>query len=535
MVDKLKNKLKKKSASKNDAEVAVPKSVFERRWKILATLCTSLMLVSIGNSSLNQALPTLARELSLTTLQLTWIVDIYPLLFAGLLFTASAVADRYGRKLVMQSGLALFVSATLYAGFVAESDIQLIAARAVMGVAAAMVMPVTLSIIENIFDRKERPRAIAIWSGVAGGGVALGSIATGFLLEHSSWHSVFWFSSVIGVIGIVLNHILTPDSRDEKQTPIDWLSGVLSTTGLLGLVYGIIESPSHGITSTSVAISLVVGVLALVLFVVRQLRLKHPMLDVRLFKVPAFSVAALSVTLAFFALMGIFFSISQLFQLVMGYSPLRSSFAMLPAMMLMMVTAPFIPAVVKKIGVRITVSLGLALLAFSFLTMSWWPTIPAYWQVLGSMGIMMAGMSMTMTPSTNMMMSAVPRNRAGMGSAMNDTTRELGGALGIAVLGAVLSSVYSEKIQQIVTQLPEQAREVVGGSLAGAMAVAEQAGPQGQQLVTFAKEAWMSGLSEAMVIAAVIVAVASVIAFVCLPKKAKGDVDDEQLTPQTEG
>jgi MFS-type transporter involved in bile tolerance (Atg22 family) len=201
----------------------------------------------------------------------------------------------------------------------------------------------------------------------------------------------------------------------------------------------------------------------------------------------------------------------------------------------MMVSAPMIPSVVKKIGVRITVATGLAFLAVSFLLMSQWPVSPSYWHVFGSMVVMMIGMSMTMTPSTNMMMSAVPRNRAGMGSAMNDTTRELGGALGIAVLGAVLSSAYSDKIQQIATQLPEQAREVVSGSLAGAMAVAEQAGPQGQQLVTFAKEAWMSGLSQAMIIAAAIVAVAAVVALVWLPKHTAGNTDDEQLQPQTKG
>lgn len=519
----------------DDSSKGISKEIHKRRWKILATLCASLMLVSIGNSSLNQALPTLARELSLTNLQLTWIVDIYPLLFAGLLFTSSAVADRYGRKLVMQLGLGLFVLATLFAGFLAQTGGQLIAARAVMGIAASMVMPVTLSIIENIFERKERPKAIAIWSGVAGGGVALGSIATGFLLEHYSWHSVFLFSSIVGIIGLTLNQILTPDSRDEKQTPIDWLSGILSTAGLLGVIYGIIESPSHGITSSGVMISLAIGIGSLVLFGVRQLRLRHPMLDIRLFKVPSFAVAALSVTLAFFALMGIFFSISQLFQLVMGYSPLKSSLAMLPTMMLMMLTAPFIPNVVKRVGVRVTVSTGLALLAVAFLTMSQWPTVPSYWRILGSMFIMMTGMSMTMTPSTNMMMSAVPKNRAGMGSAMNDTTRELGGALGIAVLGAVLSSVYSDKISSVLGNLPAEAQSAVGGSLAGAMAVAEQAGPQGSALIDVAKQAWMSGLSQAMIIASIIVALASIIAFVWLPKHARANVDDEQLTPQTKG
>lgn len=509
-------------------------SIYNRRWKILATLCASLLLVTIGNSSLNLALPTLARELSLSTLQLTWIVDIYSLVFASLLFTTSAVADRYGRKTIMQAGLFIFLLATVYAGFVATSGIELIIARGVMGIGGAMVMPTTLSIINNVFPRSERAKAIAIWSGLAGGGVALGSIATGFLIEHYSWHSVFIFSAVIGAIGFVFNQVLTPNTRDEHETPVDWLGGVLSAIGLMGLVYGIIESPSHGLVDPSIMASLGVGIFSLILFVLWQLRTKHPMLDMALFKKPAFSISALSVTLVFFALMGIFFSMSQLFQLIMGYGPMESSFRMLPIMMLMMISSPFVPNIVKRFGTRLTVSTGLVLVSFAFIIMSQWPSIPAYWQVLGSSAIMMTGMALTMTPATNMMMSAIPRNRAGMGSAMNDTTRELGGSLGIAVLGAVLSSVYSDKIVSVASSLPEQARVVAESSLAGALAVAHNLGPAGQAFALAAKESWMNGLSQAMIIASAIVAMAAVISAIWLPKHPQG-VDDEMLEPVIEG
>lgn len=521
--------MKNKAINKIQELDGIEPSIYKRRWKILVAMCVSLLLVTIGNSSLNLALPTIAKDLSLTTIQLTWIVDIYSLVFASLLFVASAVADRYGRKLIMQIGLFIFLIATLYAGFIAGSGTEIIIARAIMGIGGAMVMPTTLSIIENVFPRKQRARAIAIWSGVAGGGIALGSIVSGFLIQSYSWQSVFIFSAIICASGIILNQIVTPNSRDEKQTPVDWISGALSVIGLLGLVYGIIEAPSKGLDDTTVILGLAFGIVGIVLFVLRQLRIKHPMLDMKLFKNTAFSVSALSVTLTFFALMGVFFSMSQLFQLIMGYGALESSLRMLPMFMLMMISAPFVPNIVKKIGTRWTVTTGLVLVATSFLIMSQWPTIPAYWQVISTMLVMMTGMSLTMTPATNMLMSSIPRNRAGMGSAMNDTTRELGGALGIAVLGSLLSSVYSSKIATSLTLLPAQAREVANNSLAGALAVAEKMGPLGKSLAMSAKQAWMSGLSNAVSVAAAIVIVAAIIAAIWLPHHQKSSEDDEIL------
>lgn len=526
-MEKIRRKLKA-TLSTEDVDGIEP-AVYARRWKILAVLCLGLMLVTVGNSSLNLALPTLARDLDLTSLQLTWVVDIYVLIFASLMFTASALADHYGRKTVMQIGLAIFLLATLYAAFIAGSGIELIVARAIMGIGAAMVMPTTLSVIGNVFPRHERARAIAIWSGVAGGGIALGSIVTGFLLEHFSWHSVFYFSLIVGGIGFVLNQLLVPNSRDEHHTPVDFLSGVLSVVGLFGLIYGIIEAPSHGLDDTTVLAALAVGVLGLGAFIWRQLRIEHPMLDLRLFKNHAFSVSALSIMLVFFALMGIFFSMSQLFQLIMGYSTMESSIRMLPIMMLMMLTAPFVPNIVKKVGVRWTVAAGLTLVSIAFLIMSQWPVVPSYWQVVGGMLVMMVGMSLTMTPATNMLMSAIPRNRAGMGSAMNNTARELGGSLGIAVLGAILSSDYTAKITNALTGLPSHMQEVTTNSLAGALSVADKMGSVGGDLAMAAKAAWMSGMSQSMLIAAGIVTVAAVVAAVWLPHHHKKGEDDELI------
>lgn len=504
-------------------------SVYQRRWQILATLCASLLLVMIGNSSLNMALPTLAEQLNLSSVQLTWVVDIYPLIFASLLFTASAVADRYGRKTFMQIGLLIFLMGTIYAGFFANTGAEVILSRGIMGVGGAMVMPTTLSILNNVFPRKQRARAIAIWSGVAGGGVALGSVVSGFLIEHYSWESVFVFSTVVGIIGIIFNQLLTPNSHDEHHTPIDWVGGVLSTIGLLGLVYGIIEAPSHGLMHANILAALAVGAVGIGSFIWWQLRTEHPMLDMNLFKRSAFSVSALSVTLVFFALMGIFFSMSQLFQLVIGYGAFESSLRTLPLMIVMVIASPFVPNVVKKFGTRWTVTSGLVLVSLSFVLMSQWPVQPSYAQIMASMAVMMSGMALTMTPATTMMMSAVPRNRAGMGSAMNDTTRELGGALGVAVLGSVLGSVYSSKITEHVGQLPVEVQAIAENSLAGALAVAEKLGPLGDGLAVAAKESWMNGLSQAMLIAAGIVGIAAVVSAIWLPHQHTEGQDDEEF------
>lgn len=512
---------------KQNLPESIPANVYKKRWGILAILCTSLLVVMLANSSLNLALPSLASELKLDSLQLTWVVDIYSLVFASLLFTTGTLGDRYGRKLIMQTGLFIFLLGTAYAGFFATDGTSLIIARAIMGIGGAMVMPTTLSIVDNIFPRSERPKAIAVWSGIAGGGVALGSILSGFLMEHYSWQATFVFSAAVGVVGFILSQVITPESKDEKQSPVDWLGAVLSTVGLLGIVYAIIEAPSVGLLEEKVLAVLICGIVSLTAFIVWQTKTKSPMLDIKLFKIPAFGVSSLVVTLVFFSLMGIFFSISQLFQLVMGYGAMESSIKMLPIFALMILASPIVPSIVKKIGSRWTVTSGLILICIAFLTMSQWPTQPTYWNIMGSMLVMMLGMALAMTPATNMLMSAVPKNRAGMGSAMNDTTRELGGALGVAVLGSVLSSAYSDKILSATTNLPDQLKATASDSLAVALQIASNMGSVAEGLAMAAKTAWMQGLSSATIVAAIIIACAAIITALFLPHShKKGDEDD---------
>ena len=430
-----------------DAEkLGIPPHIFARRWLTLATLCVSLLSVMIANGGLNLALPAIATEVGMGSLALTWVVEIYSLLFAALLFTFASVSDRYGRKKVMQLGLALFVASSLYAGLVASSSIELILSRAVMGIGGAMVMPTTLSVINVVFPPQERPRAVSIWTAIAGVGMMLGFVLGGVLLDHVGWESTFFLSAGLAAGTMAANQFLVVESRDEKQTPVDWLSGFLSTAGLLGLVYGIMEAPSRGLDDWWVFSALIVACVSIASFVLWQRRSDHPMLDMRLFKRKAFGVSALVVTMAFFALGGVFFGVSQLFMLVLGYGALKTALAIFPLMLPMLFISPVTPVIAAKIGSRWTVTMGLVFVVLGFGISSRWPTIPSLGQVYLGMLIISGGLAFAMTPATSLMMSAVPRSRSGMGSAMNDTTRELGAALGIAVLGALLSSGYTDKI-----------------------------------------------------------------------------------------
>ncbi len=497
-------------------------AMYERRWPILAVLCLALLVVMVGNTSLNVALPVLSRELQATNSQLQWLVDSYSLVFAGFLFTAGAVGDRYGRKGMLQAGLVLFGLASVASAFFINSAEGLIVARAVMGLAGAMIMPATLSILTNVFPTRERARAVGIWAGVSGAGVALGPLVTGFMLEHFSWHSVFMINLPVIVITLIAAALLVPKTSDQEHTNLDPIGAGLSITGLVAIVYALIEAPAHGWLSPETLTVGIAGLGIMAVFVWWELKLgKKAMLDVRLFKIPAFGISSLSLTLVFFSLMGAFFSFSQLLQLVYGFSPLNSAVRMLPMAFTMMTVAPLSTKIAERFGKRLTVSAGMATVAFGLFLVSRLGVDSSYLQLALSMVVLATGMSIAMSPTTDLLMSSVPKNRAGMGSAMNDTTRELGGSLGIAVLGSLLASQYSSKILPSLTALPENAKNMAEQSLTGALAVAGQIGGDAGSIITdAAKSAFVSGLSFSLVVGAGIVSVAAIIAYFGLPEKA---------------
>ena len=492
--------------------------IYRRRWQILFTLCFALLGVMLANSSMSIALPQMSVDLGLTQLSMTWLVNIYALLFASLLFLAGAIGDRYGRKLALQVGSAIFAGSALYAAVFAQTGAELIAARAMMGIGSAFIMPTTLSIVNNAFPRGQRARAIAIWSAVSGIGMMLGSVVSGILLEFFTWHALFYLSVGIAGFGLLLNHFIVIETHDKDEHSIDWLGGVLVALGIFGIVYGITEAPAEGVLNPWVALGLIGGLGATAAFVWWELRAASPLLDMSLFKSRGFSVSWVALTLTFLAMAGVFFSISQLIQLILGMSPLESSLAMIPLMLPMMIISPLMPNVVKKYGARATMTGGLLLVAIAFVIMSTWTVDMTYWHLAIVMWLIVGGISATTVPGTETLMSSVPRERSGMGSAANDLTRELGAVLGVAVLGSVLSSAYSKNIAETASHFTGEISSAIEGSLAAALHALQVAGPQAAQFVVAAETAWMDALSLSAMIAAGIMFVAAAITYLALPK-----------------
>ncbi|HYD08477.1 MAG TPA: DHA2 family efflux MFS transporter permease subunit [Acidimicrobiales bacterium] len=468
----------------------------EKRWWILGVLCLSLVMVILGNTVLNVAIPTLVRELDASATELQWIVDAYALVFAGLLLTCGALGDRFGRKGALQAGLVIFGLASIVSTQ-ATAPAHLIATRAVMGVGAALVMPATLSVLANVFPPQERARAIAIWAGLAGGGAAIGPIAGGWLLEHFYWGSVFFLNLPVVGIALLAGGVLVPTSKDPAQPPLDIVGALLSIAGLGSLLYAIIEAPNHGWAAGETLLGFALAAVLLGVFAWWELRTEHPMLDLRFFRDPRFTTSSMAVMLVFFAMFGTFFLMTQYLQLVQGYSALGAGFRTLPSALVMMVMSPNSARLVERFGARTIVSIGLCLVSLGLLGMTTLGVDTTYWQFFACLLVMSSGMSMVMPPCTALIMSSLPLGKAGVGSAVNDTTRELGGALGVAVLGSVLASIYSSNLGDTVAGLPDEVAAIATSSLGGALQLVDVPG-----LADAAKQAFVDGLGVATIVGA---------------------------------
>ncbi|HVM64580.1 MAG TPA: MFS transporter [Acidimicrobiales bacterium] len=447
------------------------KTVYDRRWWTLSVLCLSLVIVFVGNSSLNVALPVLSRELNATTSQLQWVVAIYSLVFAGLLFSTGALGDRYGRKGALQLGLALYVVGA-GAATLSTAMWQLIACRAVMGAAAALIMPSTLSILINVFPAEERTKAIAIWASFLGAAGAIGPPISGWLLGHFWYGSIFFINVPLIAVALVAGKFLVPKSRDPEQAPLDPWGAVLSIMGIVALVYGLIQAPTSGWTSPSTLGSFAFAAVVLTVFVVWELHKDEPMLDMRYFRNRAFSTASGGMILVFLGMFGVMFLMTQYFQLVMGFSPLGAAIRLLPMTPIMLIVSPMTPRLSARFGAHRVVACGMLLVAFGFGLFGRITPHSSYLYVLLSLIPFISGMALTMSPMTAAIMSAVPARRAGAGSAMNDATRELGAALGVAVLGSLAASKYTANLEKVVAPLPAAAQHTAKSSLEGALEVA---------------------------------------------------------------
>jgi EmrB/QacA subfamily drug resistance transporter len=509
---------------------------FERRWWILIILCVSLLVIVLDNSILNVAIPTIVRDLGATEGQIQWIVDSYTLVFAGLLLTMGSLGDRFGRRGALQAGFVVFGIGSL-ASALAGSANQLIATRAFMGIGGALIMPATLSIITNVFPRHERARAIGVWAGFAGIGAALGPLTGGFLVENFYWGSVFLVNLPIVAFGLLTGFFLIPTSKDPSAPRLDPIGAVLSIAGLCALLYGIIQAPINGWSNTTIVGAFVVGTALLAAFVWWELTTDHPMLDVRFFKNPRFSAASGSITLVFFAMFGSIFLLTQYLQFTLRYAPLSTGIRLLPFAGAMMVSAPLSARVVERIGTKATVATGLAFVTAGLLFLTGLGVSSSYLEIVWRLMLMSFGMGMVMAPATESVMGSLPLAKAGVGSAVNDTTRQVGGALGVAILGSVMSSRYGPKITSwfVGKPLPASARRAARQGIGNALAVAQQirraplpnAAALANSLVRTANQAFVTAFHSSLLVGAAATIVGLVVVLKWLPARARPD--DEAL------
>ncbi len=480
-----------------------------RRWLILAVLNLSLVLIVASVSSLNLAIPTIQRELGATASELVWINASYALVFAGLLLPAGAIGDRYGRKGALLTGLTIFLISALVATY-AGSPTELIVLRGMMGVGASLTMPATLSIITVIFPAAERAKAIAIWSGFAGAGGAIGILASGLLLDSFWWGSVFFVNVPIAGLALILGVFVVPTSRDTEQRALDPMGSLLSIAGLSALVYGLIQGPEFGWGDGAVVGAFIAAAVFLFGWVRVELSQQDPLLDPRLFRLPRFSMGSYAVTSGFLAMFGMFFVLTQYLQFVLGYTVLEAAVRTLPFAGAMIVVAPNGPRLTERVGPGRTMSTGMLVAAVGMVWLGLQGTDSGYLPILIGIVLMAGGMALSFPAATEAIVTSLPPNKAGVGSAMNDTTREVGGAIGIALLGSLLSAGYRSGLGDVTDGLPPEAAEAAEDSIGAALAVAAQV-PGGEQLAAAAREAFVDGMQLAMFAAAATVAVSALV------------------------
>ena len=494
---------------------ALSERAHRRRWGTLGVTCLGLSLIGLDNTILNVALPTLVRDLDATDSQLQWMVDSYTLIFAGLLLTAGTLGDRFGRRRALSLGLLIFAASSVWAAWAHSAD-ELIVARTFMGIGGAFIMPATLSVIIDVFrDPIERGKAIGIWAAVSGLAIIGGPSLGGWLLTHFWWGSVFLINVPICLLGLLLAVPLVPESRDPSAPRVDVPGMLLSAVGLAALVWAIIEAPNRGWTSAPVLTGFAAAAVALVVFVLWERRVAEPMLDLNFFRDARFSASSGVITLAFFALLGSLFFLSQYLQFVLGYDPLGTGVRLLP-FATMAVAAPASIAISQRIGLKPVVTAGMAITGLGLTIMAMTGPGDDYSRLGIALGTMGVGLGATMAPATEAVMASLPPAKAGVGSAVNDTTRQVGGALGVAVLGSLLVSRYGTELPTVIggAPVPDEARKGVGQALAVA---AQVGGDAGARIAATAVDSFVGAMGFTVMFGALAAFLGAMVAAIWLP------------------
>ncbi len=494
---------------------------YQRRHAIQATMCLSLVLIVATVSSVNVAIPSLAKSsLNPTDTQILWIVDAYALVFAALLLPAGALGDRFGRKGALLVGLVIFAAASALSS-VMDTPEALIATRAIMGIGAALIMPSTLSLLQSVFQPKERAKAIAVWSGFAGAGGAIGPLIGGLLLQHFWYGSVFFVAVPIAAIAFVATAVLAPKSKESNPSPLDPVGAVLSVVGFVGLLFAIIEGPDRGWGDSLVLAGFAVAVFGLAGFIVWERQTADPMLDMQFFRIPRFAMGSLGITFTFLAMFSTFFLLTQYLQYVQGYSPLEAGVRGLPFAATMLIVSPRSADLAAKIGVRRVVGGGMGLLTVGLIMLSFFGLNTPYWYVATCLVIMATGVAGAMSSLSAGIVQSVPMNKTGVGSAVNDSSREVGGAIGIAVVGSIVTGIYRDHLSPSLSALPADVANLARDNVAKALGVADRAvdivGPEvADQLRDAVRQAFVDGAHVGLRVSAGLVAAAAVVVWVRL-------------------
>ena len=491
--------------SRQEAQSAAELRKHRLRWWTLAVVSVTLVLDTIDETILNVVLPTLQKELGASASALQWMVNSYILVFGGLLLIMGALGDRFGRARMLRAGLVVF-GVTSFAAAYADTAGQLIAARAVMGAGAAMMMPATLSIIVDVFKGKERAKAISIWASLAGIGLFLGPVVGGLLLQHFYWGSVFLVNVPIAAVALVATFVLVPDSRDPQAKPLDIPGAILSAGAIAALIYAIIEGPGQGWTSPQIVASAVAAVLLGIGFGIRETRTRYPLLDFAFFRRARFSTGAAAISLAFFAMAALIFGLTQYLQFVQGYTPLEAGIRFLPASLGLMVGAIGSEMLALRYGTTKVVTGGMLLLAATMPLILLWEVDTPYWAVGGVIALVGFSAATIFAPSTEAVMGSVPEEKAGVGSAINDLTRLIATALGIAVIGSAMNSIYSSRVAATVIALPAEAAAAAKDSVGAALQIAASLpGESGAALSATAAAAFTDAFGLAILIGAAVI------------------------------